>query len=920
MNDEMKNMASRLGLGYDPGASEHEQLSSIANQVGMPDYYYNAADNAKLYNTLKGMCGEQGIPSDVAGTPYNPETEPDYMNNPNARKGLDKGQKPGEDGSENPENGEGSGDSENGEGSGNPNEELKDNAREAAHDRDDVSDAHEAYDRASATGHPGEEGAGYGEDTHGGDPVGQVGSQGLDAPNQTHEQRDAHDHSPGDNGYGSVDEPHEGGYGEDNGYDPTFGSNAQASSQAGANTGASPHHRGLEKEKENDSDEDGSSGSGAGSSSSGSSARSPRTSASGNGGSNRGASGAGNGNQGASQGAAPAGNGYGALRNGNQGRNRSGANPGGDSSDVTNNARRNMEHNNRVNNGGVPNAGNSHNNGSEQRNRGGGKSGGTGFFSRMGARVRNGIGNNLGRKEDRSVGNGSGNGGEPGRGSSKIKDFVKKKLWLFLTSHPIVLIIVAALIFFFFIMIILFGFFGDPAKNNGNNNNSSVGQVCTYQLDGVLTTGSVDLSNVKVEIVNCDAKDGNYEVIETVDFEKYVIGVALAEVSWRKDAPDYFKAQIVAARGFALRRNSSMCPSRPDNCFYGYNPQSGVIRLRNCSNDQNYCDPEKDCYRKNRDGQKTLTGKEAEGYSDKYIWKHKLSEETYNEIMAAAKEVEGKVLLDNEGKVVYTNYVNTDQQEWYKMAKEGMSYDEILKRHYASQGASSMSSSNCSYANVNYFNYSLNSDSSEILHEPLDQFLQKKGTSLDAFNQLIASNVEKAGYGTRAGVVAAAVTLIGELGDKYGVRVPYFWGGGHGDGVVVGALAKWGSTQCHTYANGQSYNYCGLDCSGFVPWAIKNGGFNRAQGLASSFVNSAGAKKVELNASQAVLQPGDLLESSGHVVLVIGVDNQTNQYICAEAGGNSSGVHFSRRSFADNGYWGVDLTDYYNNQSNVRSK
>lgn len=213
--------------------------------------------------------------------------------------------------------------------------------------------------------------------------------------------------------------------------------------------------------------------------------------------------------------------------------------------------------------------------------------------------------------------------------------------------------------------------------------------------------------------------------------------------------------------------------------------------------------------------------------------------------------------------------------------------------------------------NINYGDYVLSSDGHEILHQPLDEFLSSKGTSLEAFNNLIASNVEENGYGTRAGVVTAAVTLIAELGNNYNVKVPYFWGGGHGI-MATGAEGNWGSTQCHTYANGQSYNYCGLDCSGFVTWAIYNGGFSITPLVTGGFQSLPGAEKVSLTNS-AVLQPGDLLESSGHVILIVGVDE--NNYICAEAAGNETGVLFSTHPFNASGYWGVNMEGFYNTQA-----
>lgn len=221
-----------------------------------------------------------------------------------------------------------------------------------------------------------------------------------------------------------------------------------------------------------------------------------------------------------------------------------------------------------------------------------------------------------------------------------------------------------------------------------------------------------------------------------------------------------------------------------------------------------------------------------------------------------------------------------------------------------------------SSGNIDYGDYELSSDGDEILHESLDSFLASQGTSLEEFNNLIASNVENSGYGTDAGVVAAAVTLIAELGNNYDVKIPYFWGGGHGQ-MITGAEGNWGSNQCRASANGRIYDYCGLDCSGFVAWAIWNGGFNIAARVTGQFQDLPGAERVSLSSSSAVLAPGDLLESNSHIVLVIGVDEETNEYICAEASGYTTGVLFTRRPFSRSGYWGVRMSGFYERQ--VRS-
>ena len=530
----------------------------------------------------------------------------------------------------------------------------------------------------------------------------------------------------------------------------------------------------------------------------------------------------------------------------------------------------------------------------------------------MGQRLRNWGRNFVSKRNtDRDMGDTDGDANKEKKGQGTL-GHLKGAIKDFLLRHPF--LIIALLLLILMLIIVLL--------DSGELGGSGGAKHCTYELNGVVSTGTIKVDNLQVELINCDGNAQNYTVLETIDFDKYVVGVALAEVSWHADYPAYFQAQIVAARGFALRRNSAMCPSNPDNCFFGYNAETGKIRLRACTNDQVYCDIDKPCYKVSRSGKPTLYGPEAEGASGATVWKGQLDESTKAAIMAAAEEVKGKVLVDESGNVVYTNFVNTDQNNWWSLAQQGKNYEEILTEHYKDRGATGMNSASCTYyGNIDYGDYELNSEGDTILNERLDKFLEKQGTSLEAFNQLIVSNVEKNGYGTRAGVVAAAVTLIAELGNNYNVKVPYFLSGGHHDGVKTGAVGYWGSgyeddgRRCVYSGYGNIYTVCGLDCSGFVPWAIKNGGFQVGVNLAGNFQNLSGAQKVSLNSSSPVLEPGDLLESEGHIVLVVGIDENSHQYICAEASGKNAGVLFTRRSYADSGYWGVKMDGYYDTHS-----
>jgi len=488
--------------------------------------------------------------------------------------------------------------------------------------------------------------------------------------------------------------------------------------------------------------------------------------------------------------------------------------------------------------------------------------------------------------------------------------FFKEVVIPFIMKNPWILAALGIAVLFVIILIIIISALGGDSGNNDSGGYR--GNHCSYELEGVVNTGYVTLNDVQVELINCGGTEESYEVLETVDLEKYSLGVALAELHLADGldtAPiESIKAQTIIARNFALTRNQSMCPDDPENCFYGYNISTGKIRLRSCELDQIYWDYDRDAFVDSVNGVLSYYGEEAD------IFHYALDEDESQYIIDAGKDVKGKVLLNNDQSVmqISDSYGVVESVLEYGASED--SYAEILGKIY---GISNIRSSECSsLGNIDFSNYVLSSDGDQILHESLSGFLSSKGSSLESFNSIIEKNVKKAGYATRAGVVAAGVTLVAELGNVYGVKVPYFWGGGHSGSIDLYANATWGSSACHTTANGQNYNYCGLDCTGFVAWALYNGGF--IPSTRTNFTKMDGAKRVSLKDDYAVVQPGDLLESSGHAVLVVGVDDKTKQYICVEASGNEYGIQFTRRSFGSTGYWGVNLDDFYNDSSKVR--
>ena len=222
----------------------------------------------------------------------------------------------------------------------------------------------------------------------------------------------------------------------------------------------------------------------------------------------------------------------------------------------------------------------------------------------------------------------------------------------------------------------------------GANRNSGVcvptsTSNCTYGIKGFYIPGKgnvkeeLNLNNVKVRIMDCNDSSKAVAGEDLVDFEKYVLGVAYAE---NEGAPEEaFKTQLIAARSFILARHADMggkIKKEGDNY---------IIEARSCTKDQVYCNPDLGCSKTNgnmRSGTDYTLYKKAIPSDSKYrSW---------------AKEVEGKVLLNDQGYVVYTGYKRKEQTQFNSLAKAGKDYKQILLEVYSSSKASSIGGSSCS--------------------------------------------------------------------------------------------------------------------------------------------------------------------------------------------------------------------------------
>ncbi|MBQ9959904.1 MAG: Ig-like domain-containing protein [Oscillospiraceae bacterium] len=192
-----------------------------------------------------------------------------------------------------------------------------------------------------------------------------------------------------------------------------------------------------------------------------------------------------------------------------------------------------------------------------------------------------------------------------------------------------------------------------------------------------------------------------------------------------------------------------------------------------------------------------------------------------------------------------------------------------------------------------------------------DVFTDEEAALLD---DILAQKVALAGYGTRAGAVAAARFLALE----FPYRVPYFFENGRmsphpgrpvcdGEGryyheglylsenkydeleVVRFGPATWGELlinweEKYHFKRGEYYPN-GLDCSGFVSWCMINGGNDFGDMGAGYSTDRTGNNMCELGELLPItkelmlsdrVKVGDLIGTDGHIAIIIGI---TDDYV-----------------------------------------
>lgn len=217
------------------------------------------------------------------------------------------------------------------------------------------------------------------------------------------------------------------------------------------------------------------------------------------------------------------------------------------------------------------------------------------------------------------------------------------------------------------------------------SNCASLGS-CVYEIKGFYIEGrgnvakSMSITDLKVRLMQCGGSFGSgtwgepLEGEELVPFEQYILGVAYQEIG--PGAPDEaIKAQMVAARSFALARPTSMGNSLGKKL----EQENGqwILQMSSCVADQVYCNPNLGCSAMN-DGEQYGTVRSGVDHGKKF--KDPMPGD--HKMRTLANETMGEVLVNDQGYVISANYASKIQNKFSELAKQGLNYKQILLQVY----------------------------------------------------------------------------------------------------------------------------------------------------------------------------------------------------------------------------------------------
>ena len=213
---------------------------------------------------------------------------------------------------------------------------------------------------------------------------------------------------------------------------------------------------------------------------------------------------------------------------------------------------------------------------------------------------------------------------------------------------------------------------------------------------------------------------------------------------------------------------------------------------------------------------------------------------------------------------------------------------------------------------------------------------------------ILEDRIKDVGYGTRAGVVEAARFLTLE----FPYRISYYWENGrvHSSGThyvdgegryyhkglylsidkyeaIKGSLLgpkMWGCKMTNLepdepfFIRGVKYPN-GLDCSGFVTWALLNGGFDIGDIGAYQLPTIGELKTLSKQLINSnTIKVGDLFNFKGHIALLVGIDND-NFYV-AESLNDIGGLvikTYSKSKITNTFKYVILMDKVYKNDGNI---
>ena len=434
----------------------------------------------------------------------------------------------------------------------------------------------------------------------------------------------------------------------------------------------------------------------------------------------------------------------------------------------------------------------------------------------------------------------------------------------------------------------------------------------------------------EITVIEVDEKNGYTPIgSETYDIEDYVAGVVSAEVGGLKHI-ELYKVYALAARTFALRNVSSDCSiensarkqvfkditesnTETSKMIYeAVEETAGQVILQN--GDLYPVQYDAFCYIEKNSSNYTLSQKNQQipvEWATSHVWSKQYLNCPCNlndKSMSECWDSKGNWTDGGHGR-------GMSQYGAYYLATElEYTYDEILGYYYGDEISLSSQSFITSIAGLEI----KDTKNAKPLNQKLSDFLAENGSSVEHINGFIRESVEEAGISTREGVVTAAVSLINYLYDNFNTKIAYFWGGKYNN---IGVNSLWGARDISDHG----HLYKGFDCSGFVNWSIKNGGFNYPGDGTSTLYSKFSKYGCSISDTSCIGQPGDIIlktkfgDTPGHVQLIIAVDEESQKYFIAEAAG-SNGVIMTERPMHENSRYNIiNMDNYYNDPSNFNS-